>query len=271
MSTGEACPNCGAALVGRYCHECGQKRIEPRERRFAWFVQQVFRAVAMLDGRLPRSAGRLLLRPGRLDRDWLEGRRRVNVAPLSLFLLANLVYFFHPPLSDLNLSLHEQTTQGLYGPLAGSLVEGRLAARGLALAEYASIYREHATSMAKLMVILHVPMLAAVLMALYPRRDIFYVDHIAVALHFWAFLLVHMMATPTLLELLHRATGVGSRGVFQLVMLLVVLGYAWQQLRVGYGQRGWLAAAKLPLLLVGLFASHMLYRFVQFLVVFATT
>lgn len=266
----ESCLNCGAALVGRFCHKCGQKRIEPEERRFGWFVAQAVREVTMLEGRTLRSVGRLAFRPGSLDRDWLAGRRRVNVAPLSLFLLANLIYFFHPPLSDLNLSLAEQMGQ-VHEGVAWPLVSARLEARGISFTEYAALYNQQAASLAKLMVILHVPALAAVLMALHFRRRLFYVDHVAVALHSWAFILLHGMATPFLLTLVVRATGVGSPAAFQLSMAVIVIVFFWQQLRVAYGQPGWLAAAKLPLLLVGFAASHFLFRFVQFLVVFATS
>jgi hypothetical protein len=265
------CPNCGAALAGRYCHACGQKRIEARERRFRWFVAQFFRAVTMVDGRLLRSAGRLLFRPGALDRDWLHGRRRSNVAPLSLFLLANLLYFFHPPFSDLNLSLHEQSGQPVYGVLTQSMVEQRLEGRGITIQQYASIYREQANAFAKLIVIVHVPLLAVALAALHARRRIYYVDHITVALHFWAFLLIHLMVTPRLLELLNRTTGLGSLAFFQATVAVIALAYAWQQLRVGYQQPGWLAAAKLPLFTAGFALSHLLYRFLQFIAVFATT
>lgn len=266
-----ACPNCGTTLAGRYCHECGQKRIEPRERRFSWFVAQFVRAVTMVDGRFLRSIGRLLFRPGSLDRDWMEGRRRTSLAPLNLFLLANLIYFFHPPLTDLNLSLGEQFQQMAYGPLASSLVEARLAERGTTLERYAAAYREQAASLAKVMVILHVPLLAAVLAALHFRRRVFYVDHIAVALNFWAFLLLHAMLTPRLLTFVQQVAGPLPGAVLPVVVLGVMLLYAWQQVRVAYRQPGWLAAAKLPLFFVGLFLSHLVYRFVQFLAVFATT
>lgn len=106
------------------------------------------------------------------------------------------------------------------------------------------------------MVILHVPALAAGLMALHFRRRLFYVDHVAVALHSWAFILLHGMATPFLLTLFFRVTGGGSQGAFQLAMALVVILYFWQQVRVAYGQPGWVAAAKLPVLLVGFAVSH---------------
>jgi hypothetical protein len=266
-----SCPNCGAALHGRYCHECGQKRIEPAERRFSWFVGQLVKAVTLVDSRLARSLARLLFRPGTLDRDWLAGRRRRNTAPLSLFLIANLIYFFHPPLTDLNLSLYDQFTQPFYGPLAERLARARAEARGVAIDAYAPTYFRQATSLAKAMVILHVPLLAATLALLHARRRIFYVDHIAVALHFWAFTLFHAMATPLLLALVLPRIGVGSAGVFQLIMLGVALLYAWQQMRVGYVTRWWTAAARIPLFFVGFVLSHLLYRFAQFMLVFATT
>jgi hypothetical protein len=267
----DACPNCSAPLIGRYCHACGQKRIEPEERRFTWFVGQLLREVALVDGRLARSLARLLFRPGTLDRDWLAGRRRRNTAPLNLFLLANLVYFFYPPLTDLNLGLYDQFRQPLYGTLADGLVRARTEARGIGIDEYASAYFRQATSLAKTMVILHVPLLAAVLAGLFMRRRIFYVDHIAVALHFWAFLLFHAMATPPLLAAVLPRIGIESAAVFQLLMIGVILLYAWQQLRVGYATRWWSAAARVPLFFVGFVLSHLLFRFVQFVLVFATT
>ncbi|HSJ26146.1 MAG TPA: DUF3667 domain-containing protein [Longimicrobiales bacterium] len=269
--TAGTCPNCDTPLVGRYCHACGQKRIDEEERRFSHFVAEFIREVTLLDGRAARSLTRLLFRPGTVDRDWIAGRRRQHMAPVTLFLLANLLYFFHPPLTDLNLSLPDQLRQQVYGGFATSLVEARLGARGITFSEYAGVYREHATSFAKLMVILHVPILAAVLLLLHVRRHVFYVDHVAVAMHFWTFLLLHAMATPLLFTLVATATGIGTRAVFQVSVLVVMVLYLWQQVRVAYGQSGWLAAAKLPALLAGLVLSHLAYRFVQFIAVFAMT
>jgi hypothetical protein len=42
-------------------------------------------------------------------------------------------------------------------------------------------------------------------------------------------------------------------------------------LQEAYGQPGWLAALKLPLLFLGFGASHQLYRLLQFLLVLGTT
>lgn len=268
MSEQTPCPNCGAPLQGRYCHVCGQKRIEPAEQQFGWFLRQLLESLTMVDERFLGSLGRLLFRPGRLDRDWLEGRRKRNLAPLSLFLIANVVYFFYPPLSDLNLSLAEQLAQP-HGALAQQLVSARLEARGIEFEEYALQYQAEATNLAKVLVILHTPLFALVLMGLHFRRGRYFVEHLAVSLHFWAFLLIAVMVLPWLLWLMFRLTGLGSPLVLLLGLAGMVVLYAWRQMQVAYAQSGWLALGKVPLLLAGLVAAHFAYRAVQFFTAFA--
>lgn len=269
MGDDAACPNCGTNLLGRFCHACGQKRIDASERRIAWFVGQLVKAVTMADGRFFGSLGRLLFRPGELDRDWLAGRRRRHLAPLSLFLIANLVYFFYPQLSDLNLSLPEQLHGQAHSSLARPLVEARLAARDIGMADYAAAYQAKSTEIAKLMVILHAPLLALVLLLLHLRRRVFYVDHLAVSLHFWAFILILIMSVPWLLRQAVELAGVGSPVLMQATLTLLMCLYAWRQMQVAYGQPGWLALAKLPLFLVGFALVHAAYRAAQFFAVFA--
>jgi hypothetical protein len=263
------CLNCSATLRGRFCHECGQKSIEPEERRIGWFLAQLLKALTMVDGRFLGSLGRLVFRPGVLDRDWLAGRRRRHLAPLSLFLIANLLYFFYPQLTDLNLSLADQLSSQPHSALARTLVAAKVEARGLGLLDYAALYEARSTEVAKLMVILHAPLLAAALLLLHFRRGIFFVDHLAVSLHFWAFMLFMIMSVPWLLGLLVRATGLALPGLLQVTLLSLTSLYGWQQLRVAYGQPGWLALAKLPLLLLGFALAHMVYRAVHFLAAYA--
>jgi hypothetical protein len=269
VNASAACPNCDTPLQGRFCHACGQKRIEPEERRLSWFLGQLVKAVTMADGRFLGSLGRLMFRPGVLERDWLAGRRRRHLAPLSLFLIANLVYFFYPPLTDLNMSLAEQVQLQPWSPVAERMVDARLEARGIGFDEYAAEYRVKATELAKLMVILHVPLLALVLMLLHPRRGLHYVDHLAVSLTFWAFLLFMMMVVPWVLALLLNIAGLGTRGVLQVTLLGLTCAYAWQQMRLAYDQPGGRALAKLPVFILGFGIAHMIYRATQFLVAFA--
>jgi hypothetical protein len=78
--------------VGAFCAECGQRDIPPyptvRE-----LVVDVAAEFSGWDGRLATSVRDLILRPGMLTREFLEGRRVRYISPLRLYLLASLVYF----------------------------------------------------------------------------------------------------------------------------------------------------------------------------------
>ena len=256
--------------MGRFCAQCGQKRIEPEERRVAWFVRQLIEAVTMVDERFLGSLTRLLFRPGRLERDWLSGRRRRHLAPLTLFLIANLVYFVAPPLTDFNLSLHDQVTSQPWRTTAAALVDARLIERGVSFEHYAREYGARADDLAKLLIILQVPVLAFVLMLTHWRQRLYFVDHLAVSLNFHAFLLIATLVLPPVLIGVVHDLG-GSNRIWQLTLLALMLAYVGRQLQVAYAQRIWLALLKLPLFVIGLGVAHFTYRAMQFALAFALT
>jgi hypothetical protein len=87
-----ACLNCGAQLAGAFCADCGQRDIPP----YPSVRELVVDAAAEFtgwDGRLATSLRDLILRPGMLTREFLEGRRVRYISPLRLYLMASLVYF----------------------------------------------------------------------------------------------------------------------------------------------------------------------------------
>ncbi len=86
------CENCGAALQGHYCHDCGQSVHNPI-RHAAHAVEEVFEAFWHLDGRIFRTL-RDLLHPGRIAINYLAGQRARYVAPLRLFVVLSVLTFF---------------------------------------------------------------------------------------------------------------------------------------------------------------------------------
>lgn len=84
-SQGAVCSNCGESLAGRYCSGCGQRIAEgpDRVRDIAW---EWARAVATVDGILWSTLGALIINPGRLTRDWWEGRRANRMSPVRVLL-----------------------------------------------------------------------------------------------------------------------------------------------------------------------------------------
>lgn len=87
------CQNCGATLTGDYCHDCGQAAREPR-RAVIGLVQDVFVDTLAIDGKLARTLGLLLWKPGALARRYLDGKRVSYSPPFRLYLFASVFFFF---------------------------------------------------------------------------------------------------------------------------------------------------------------------------------
>src|SRR5687768_3823464 len=109
-----ACRNCGADMAGAWCHACGQKRVTAGERGLRHLLGEAFRQATDVDGKLLRSLRLLLFSPGMLSREYLDDRRARYASPITLFLIANVLYFFAPALTDFNLPFADQVP----GPIA---------------------------------------------------------------------------------------------------------------------------------------------------------
>jgi hypothetical protein len=85
------CLNCGAALRGPFCGQCGQRAI-PAYPTLREMAADVWHEFSGWDGRFVRTF-RTLLHPGALTIEVLEGRRARYVSPLRMYLVASVVYF----------------------------------------------------------------------------------------------------------------------------------------------------------------------------------
>ena len=87
-----ACRNCGAQAAWNYCPNCGQETRIELPSALA-FLRDAAGRYVRFDGRMWRSLGALLFRPGFLTREYLAGRRRRYVAPARLFVALSIVLF----------------------------------------------------------------------------------------------------------------------------------------------------------------------------------
>jgi hypothetical protein len=102
------CLNCGARLHGRFCHDCGQS-ADDHHRSIGHLLWEAVEGFTHLDGRLARTLPALLLHPGRLARDHIEGRRQRHVPPFRLFLITLLVFMFTAELAFSGAGARETT------------------------------------------------------------------------------------------------------------------------------------------------------------------
>ncbi len=87
-----ACLNCGAPLAGQYCGQCGQ-RASSRLISLFELLRDAFGDLFELDSRLWRTLVPLLVRPGRLTREYLQGRRARYMPPFRMYLVLSLIFF----------------------------------------------------------------------------------------------------------------------------------------------------------------------------------
>lgn len=305
-SADATCRNCGAALAGAWCQDCGQKRVTPDERGLGHLLGEAFHAVTDLDGKLLRALRLLLFSPGTLSREWLDDRRARYASPISLFLLANVLYFFAPALTDFNLPFADQVPgtmalqardparplspeqarylEGSAGqmhsrwtaPMVARFVATRAATQpGYDLRALARDYDAEAGIVGKVLMIVHVPILALGLALVYVRQRRWFAEHFVVALHLFTFVLLFVQAVVTPIHWLSVHTTLSlppplAQGLaFALFGLL--LAYLLRACRTAY-RVGWGAAAvgMVALLAALWFANLWVYRTLQFLVTLAS-
>jgi ribosomal protein L40E len=87
------CLNCNTKLVGGFCHNCGQKHINIKK-PLLQVMAPLFDSLFSLDNKLLRTLPPLFIKPGRLSKEYINGKRVRYTAPLKLFMFSSLLYFF---------------------------------------------------------------------------------------------------------------------------------------------------------------------------------
>lgn len=87
------CHNCGQSISQRFCPNCGQRssvyKITFRE-TFDDLAENLF----SLRAPLPRTFKMMVINPGKLFREYLDGKRKTYYKPIPFFLLATVLYIF---------------------------------------------------------------------------------------------------------------------------------------------------------------------------------
>lgn len=92
LAGSDQCLNCGTELKGPFCYYCGQP-----DRNFMRFFPALLRDLMEdlldLDSRFMRTLKPLLFKPGRLTRDYMNGRRFRYAPPMRLYIFSSIMFF----------------------------------------------------------------------------------------------------------------------------------------------------------------------------------
>lgn len=126
-SHGLSCLNCGATVTGAYCSACGQKAHLHRSVFHA--VEEFLHGITHFDSKLWNTLPLLAVRPGRLTRDYVLGKRARYVAPVALFLLTVFSMFLlfgflpGPKLPDNAIQLDPKDRAEALARIGGEIAE----------------------------------------------------------------------------------------------------------------------------------------------------
>ena len=88
----QTCANCGAPLYGKYCYACGQPG-EGLVRHFGSVLGDAMDSLLNIDTRIAKTLFPLYFRPGRITRDYFDGKRARYVTPFRLVFFLAVIAF----------------------------------------------------------------------------------------------------------------------------------------------------------------------------------
>ncbi|MBC8027276.1 MAG: DUF3667 domain-containing protein [Steroidobacteraceae bacterium] len=279
------CSNCGASLSGEYCSACGQ-RNEPHIHSMVHFAGEAFESITHADSRLWRTLWYLLAKPGRLTREFFDGKRAAYLPPFRLYLVISVAFFIIGPSEKSNIAIKdsqelELSESGEIRESGGNSLIGGEERDGIntikvqGLAEFCRAFtglpdsdnaaRDNLRDNCKKITqgdgrdlgrnFLHnlpramfvfLPVLAFVMWLLYWKPRRYYVEHLLFLVHNHAFVFLGF----SILLLLGRIPYVGDWiGWGWALGLLYMLWYLYRAQRVVYAQTRGLTVAKYTFLL----------------------
>src|SRR5262245_30635748 len=124
------CPTCGAIVDGRFCGNCGEKRITTDDYSITHFAEHILESLTHFDFKSLRALKTLVTQPGRLTRDYLDGRRRSYIGPIQLFVIVNIVFALIGP-NTFRTPLAVQEHDPPFAAFKQSLVASAVAQRNI--------------------------------------------------------------------------------------------------------------------------------------------
>ncbi len=86
------CLNCDAIVDGRYCKNCGQENVEPKQSLWH-LVTHFFNDITHFDGKFFDTMKPLILKPGFLSSEYVKGRRMKYLDPIRMYLFISAAFF----------------------------------------------------------------------------------------------------------------------------------------------------------------------------------
>lgn len=253
VAAGGACPSCGTALAGDFCHACGERNPAAEDRSLRHFFREVADEFT-LDSKAARTVRLLVSRPGELTLEYLRGRRRPYVGPLRLYLVVFAVALILGSLLGSAAGSGAEagmSNSSFLDPPIDAMQHAVAQARDLTPAQAKEAMTDRTMGLVSWFAVLTPLIFAAFLQLAYARQRRWFTEHLVFATHFAAF---NSALGILFLPVQVRALGIGKPVMMALglVALLWVSVYLYLALRRVYGVSRAGTAVRTVFLILGL-------------------
>ncbi len=274
QSPKNTCASCGAALHGKFCSQCGEKKLNEKDKSVMHFFEEFIHILTHADSKFLKSLKYLIIKPGFLTSEHLAGRRKMYTSPLSLFFIGNLLYLLIMPIDALNSKYVSQTTGQPYSAMAVKKVEAKMAAKHWDQKTMEDMYDHETSKVSKMMLFALIFIFSIPLSIFLYKPGRYYFDHVVFATEYVNFLVfVLLLIAPYMLWLvffilikvfrLRPTIDVNSPSVLYPVFSFIGL-YLTLAIRRVYNTSWIYSTIAGILMLASTIAATVLYRYILF-------
>jgi hypothetical protein len=260
------CPECATPLMGKYCHQCGEKLPNAHDLTLKHFLHHGFHELTHLDSKIFRTLLTLLFKPGVLSAEYAAGRKQRYVLPLRLFLVIfalNLFLYTRP-----GIALYDIRFVLAASPQGKSLetrLEHSADKRHLtkdALLDQINEHWQHNVSLFQLGDVFFFALWLALI-----NWGRYFGEHLIFSLHALSFSFLF----SSVIWLYYARYGFRINVVLTLITVAVLIFYLWRAIPRMYGATGWNALLKSLLLVIGLEISRVFFVTLTMILAFIQT
>ena len=190
------CTNCSALSSGDFCSACGQKKFERGQFALRHAIKEFFSEFSDLESSLGKTIRTLVLQPGKLTSDYLQGKQKSYVTPVKLYLIvitANfLFYAFLEEYSFLNINMLKDMADSITW-FQRAIAQAQLAS-GFSTNEFFHLVNSRVNDTLPIFLYFLIFAQALVLKIQFAKHQRYYIEHLVFALHFMSFGFLRDMA-----------------------------------------------------------------------------
>lgn len=266
----EICATCQSKLDGNFCSQCGEQRLNQKLRSLHYIISDIIQDLTSIDGKFWKTSKTILVHPGKLEYHYHIGKRVCYLKPITLFFILNVLFVMVSPISDFYVTLDDQMSLQGYSPYIKPLLNDYLREQSINYQAFEQNYDQLVVVLARSLIILEVPIFALACSVVLYNKKYYSGDYFnfSLNLHSWLLMWIIIAMAPAfifaifvyLLELT-----IDPNEIYYLLLPIGLAVYLFFAMRRMFGLTWWQSLWRVFLLLPAYAFSHIIFRFIQFL------